>query len=162
MLSHDEKQLLLHEIFTVVWVLTAKFFVNVICLIRWRKELSNSLLATLTCKQTNDFKESNIFSRFSFNDLTYSLMPADASVFHDINTFICSAILSSTDFTSNNFLAKFELRCNEDAIMHKLIFSHMNKVNHDQRIFNCNLAGIYYTFCSNWRFNKQEHKKSRQ
>ena len=112
-LSHDKEQSLLHGIYTVVWVLTEKFFVNAICLIQRRKELSNSLLVTLACKQTNDFIASNIFSRFAFNDLTNSLLPIDASVFHDINTFICSAILSSTDFTSNNVLAKFELRCNK-------------------------------------------------
>ena len=45
-------------------------------------------------------------------------MPIDASVFHDINNFICSAILSSTDFTSNNVLAKFELRCNEEYLVY--------------------------------------------
>ena len=118
MLSHHKEQLLLHKIFTVVWVLTAKLFVNVICFIQWRNKLSNSLFVTLACKKANDFKASNIFSRFLFNDLNNSLMPIDASIFHDINTFICSAKLSSTDFTSNNVLTKFELRCNEEHLVY--------------------------------------------
>ena len=45
-------------------------------------------------------------------------MPIDASIFHDINTFVCSAILSSIDFTSNNVLAKFEFRCNEEYLVY--------------------------------------------
>ena len=34
----------------------------------------------------------------------------------------------------------------------------MNKVNQGHRFFNYNLAGIYCTFCSNWRLNKEEYK----
>ena len=45
-------------------------------------------------------------------------MPIDALVFHNINTFICSAILSSTDFMSNNVLAKFELCCKEEYLLY--------------------------------------------